>query len=123
MSEKINIIKQGHCGLYKKVECTNEMGQQVWKQKKILDLEVGKCFGEDSICFNQLNSYSVKVESPNCVLLSIKREEFGKKYKRMLQPLQKYFIKRHRLIVEIIENGAEQEEEIKKNFYSTIEKG
>jgi hypothetical protein len=65
----------------------------------------------------------VKVESPNCVLFSIKREEFSKKYKRMLIPLQKYFIKRHKLIAEIVEDSTEQEEEIKKNFFSTIEKG
>ena len=37
--------------------------------------------------------------------------------------MQKYFIKRHRLIAEIIDNGIENEEEIKRNFYSTIEKG
>jgi hypothetical protein len=52
-----------------------------------MDLEIGKLFGEDFICFNILNSYSVKVESPNLVLYSIKGSEFGKKYKRMLQPL------------------------------------
>lgn len=52
-----------------------------------MDLEVGKLFGEDGICFNIPNTYSVKVESPNLVLLSIKGTEFSKKYKRMLQPL------------------------------------
>jgi hypothetical protein len=105
------------------VTCVNEIGVEVIKHRKILDLEVGKCFGEDFICFNSNNSYSVKVESPVCILRSIKKEEFSKKYKRMLQPLQKYFSKRHRLIAQIVEDGTEQEEEIKKNFYSTIEKG
>jgi len=49
-----------------------------------MDLEVGKLFGEDFICFNILNSYSVKVESPNLVLYSIKGTWFDKKYKRMI---------------------------------------
>ncbi len=105
------------------IAVTNEIGQEVQKQKKIMDLEVGKCFGEDFICFNQKNSYSVKVESPNVTLLSIKSSEFSKKYKRMLQPLQKYFARRHRLIDQIISDGQFKQEEIKNNFFSSVEKG
>ena len=49
-----------------------------------MDLEVGKLFGEDFICFNLPNTYSVKVESPTLTLCSIKGLEFNKKYKKML---------------------------------------
>lgn len=93
------------------------------KQRKIMDLEVGKLFGEDGICFNVPNTYSVKVESPSLNLLSIKQTEFSKKYKRMLIPLQRYFYRRQLLIQEIIDNFQEQLEEIKAQFYSTVEKG
>ena len=49
-----------------------------------MDLGVGEVFGEDFICYAIANSYSVKVESPGLVLLSIEKSEFTKKYRRML---------------------------------------
>jgi len=70
----------------------------VVRQRKVLDLEVGKLFGEDHVCFGLPNTYSVRAESPVVTLLVIRAVHFQKKYKRMLGPLQRYFGKRQALI-------------------------
>lgn len=58
--------------MYKNIEVVDEIGQKIMKQRKIMDLETEKLFGEDFICFNVPNTYSVKVESPKLELLSIR---------------------------------------------------
>ena len=52
-----------------------------------MDLGAGECFGEDFICFGKANYYGVKVESFKVTLLSIDKQKFHEKYKRMLIPL------------------------------------
>jgi hypothetical protein len=73
-------------------------------QKKIMELVNGEVFGEDLICFNMPNSYSIKVESISLATLYIEKPDFGLKYKRIMQPLQGYFINRQNLITDIIED-------------------
>lgn len=52
-----------------------------------MDLGFGELFGEDMLCFNVSNTYSIRVESTSAILLSIDRAEFIKKYKRIVQPM------------------------------------
>lgn len=84
------------------------MGQPIIKQRKIMDLEVGKLIGEDFICFQLPNTYSVKVESPTASMLYITHDHFNKKYKRMLPPLRRYFSKRQALIQQTIDMKDDQ---------------
>lgn len=44
-------------------------------------------FGEDHIVFNLPNTYAVKAESTKVTLLSIDKNEYMKKYKKMIAPL------------------------------------
>lgn len=88
-----------------------------------MDLGFGELFGEDMLCFNVLNTYSIRIESTSAVLLYIDRSEFIKKYKRIVLPMQKYFTRRKKLIDKIINNLEAQQREIKKQFYSKIERG
>jgi hypothetical protein len=56
-----------------------------------MDLGEGEVFGEDYICFEQSNLYSIKVESNKVVLLSIERYELFKKYRKVIPHLRLYF--------------------------------
>ena len=47
------------------------MTQSITKEFKLLTLVKGQCFGEDNIVFSRPNSYSIKVESKQCVLYKI----------------------------------------------------
>lgn len=49
-----------------------------------MDLGVGECFGEDYFCFNVPNTYSVKIESITASLIWIDKNNFLKKYKRVM---------------------------------------
>ena len=49
-----------------------------------MDIDIGECFGEDPLCFNVLNTYSVKIESKECILYSIDREKFLKRFKKII---------------------------------------
>lgn len=49
-----------------------------------MDLGVGEAFGEEFIVFNRANTYSFRVTSNKMTLLSISKEEFIKKYRRMM---------------------------------------
>ncbi len=72
----------------------DEIGQIVTVQKKIMELCDGEIFGEDFLCFNMPNSYSIKVESIKLATLYIEKIDFNLRYKKIMQPLQSYFIKR-----------------------------
>jgi hypothetical protein len=52
-----------------------------------MDLGVGEVFGEDLIVFGIPNTYGVKVESTTLTVLTIERDQFNKKYKKMILPL------------------------------------
>ena len=83
-SDKIHLIKRGECALYKLIEKKDEVGQVKMVQHKLMDLGYGELFGEDMLCFNVTNTYSIRVESTSATLLSIDRIEFVKKYKRIV---------------------------------------
>lgn len=63
-----------------------------------MDLEYGEVFGEDPICYSIPNTYSIRVESLTATLVSINKTEFMKKYKKLVKPMQNFFLKRRRLI-------------------------
>lgn len=56
-------------------------------------------------------------------VLCIEKGDFNKKYKKMMQPLQRYFYKRKMLIEKILSDQEDYFKAIKKQFYSTVEKG
>lgn len=63
-----------------------------------MDLGFGEAFGEDYICFNLPNYYSVKVESTSMAVLSIEQSEYFKKYKKITPYMKSHFRKRQDLI-------------------------
>lgn len=71
-SDKLFIIKEGQCALYKTMEIKDMLGVLIKRQEKIMDLDAGEMFGEDFICFAKENNYSIKAISTKVVCLAIK---------------------------------------------------
>lgn len=53
--DKLYIIREGQCAIYKIMELKDKLGVPVKKQEKLLDIEVGEIFGEDYLCFGREN--------------------------------------------------------------------
>ena len=70
-----------------------------------------------------MNTYSFRVDSTKMTILSITQSEFIKKYRRMLNPLSRYFQSRQEFADEIVQEYLKNSIIIKDEFYSTIEKG
>ena len=62
----------------------DEIGEKKKVCYKLMDLGIGDCFGEDYLCFNEPNTYSIQTQSTELILFSIDRQEFIKKYKRII---------------------------------------
>jgi hypothetical protein len=50
-SEKLYIIKEGQCSLYKVIEVKDMLGVPIKREERLMNIEVGEIFGEDFLCF------------------------------------------------------------------------
>jgi len=51
-SDKMYIIKEGLCAIYKQVEVKDMLGMPKIKQEKILSIEAGSIFGYENLIFD-----------------------------------------------------------------------
>lgn len=72
--------------MYKKIEAKDMLGLPKMKQEKIMNIEVGGIFGEDALCFDRENNYTIKAITP-VTLLIIKYEDLKREFKRLIPSL------------------------------------
>lgn len=85
--------------MYKKIEIKDNLGMPKLKQEKIMSIEVGAMFGEDSLIFDRTNNYTIKAVTPITCLV-IKFEDLKREFKRLMPSLQSFFEKRNEFIFE-----------------------
>jgi CRP-like cAMP-binding protein len=98
-SDKLYIIKEGNCVMYKKMEIKDNLGMPKIKQEKIMTIEQGALFGEDALIFDRPNNYTLKATTPITVL-SIKYEDIKRDFKRLIPGLQSFFQNRNNFILD-----------------------
>jgi len=70
-SDKLYIIREGQCALFKTTYVKDMLGVPVKKEERLMNIEVGEIFGEDCLCFAKDNQYTVKATSTKVTLLVI----------------------------------------------------
>ena len=50
--EKLYIIKEGLCAMYKQIEVKDMLGMPKIKKEKIMNIEAGGIFGEEGLIFD-----------------------------------------------------------------------
>lgn len=89
-SEKLYIIKEGLCALYKQIEVKDMLGMPKIKTEKIMNIEAGGIFGEEGLIFDAPNSYSIVAITP-VVLLSISYADLKREFKRLVPGLADFY--------------------------------
>ena len=98
-SETLYLIKEGQCIMYKKIEAKDMLGIPKKKPEKIMNIEAGGIFGEDGICFDNPNNYSIKAMS-KVTCLAITYDNLRREFKRLLPSLTQFFYQRNTFIQE-----------------------
>mmetsp|Transcript_6793 Transcript_6793/g.6027 ORF Transcript_6793/g.6027 Transcript_6793/m.6027 type:complete len:223 (+) Transcript_6793:104-772(+) len=96
--EKLYIIKEGQCAIYVNIEVPDLFGVKKMKNEKIMDIGEGELFGEDLICFNVENQYTVKAISTQVTCLVITYSQLMKEYRRLISGLIEFFEQRYRYL-------------------------
>ncbi len=107
----------------KTIKTKDMIGLPVMKEEKLTTIEKGEIFGEDNLCFERNNQYSIRVASNKLVVLAVTYNDLRREYKRLIQPLTEYAEKRGRYLDDRMSEIMKARRYEKKNFASDIEKG
>ncbi|CDW91816.1 camp-dependent protein kinase regulatory [Stylonychia lemnae] len=121
-SDRLYIIKEGMCAMYKTIELKDMLGMPKIKQEKIMNIETCGIFGEESLIFDSESTYTIKSITP-VTMVYITYNDLKREFKRLLPSLGEFCQKRLNFILERYQKIKNARNYERKHFNSKIEKG
>jgi len=80
------------------MEVKDMLGVPVKRQEKLIDIEAGDIFGEDFLCYQRENTYSIVAITPKVTCMWVAHDILKTNYKRLPYHMTEFFNQRNEFL-------------------------